>query len=62
MGDEDESIEQAVASRKERLQALKATQQLLNTPDDDVSAQADGTTNDDDEATEEEGIRYLTEA
>lgn len=35
MGDGDESIEEAVAARRERLRALKAAQQLLNTPDDD---------------------------
>ena len=56
MGGEDESIEQAVTSRKERLQALKAAQQLLSTPDDDVSSQADGTTNDDDQAAEEQYV------
>lgn len=34
MGDEEDSIEQAAATRRERLRALKAAQELLNTPDE----------------------------
>ncbi|KAL6549524.1 hypothetical protein OROHE_008641 [Orobanche hederae] len=34
-GGEGESIEAAAAARRERLGALKAAQELLNTPDDD---------------------------
>ncbi|GFP99091.1 coiled-coil domain-containing protein 12 [Phtheirospermum japonicum] len=34
MGGEEESIEAAAAARRERLKALKAAQELLNTPDD----------------------------
>ncbi|KAI3745729.1 hypothetical protein L6452_08135 [Arctium lappa] len=33
--DEEETIEQAAAARRERLRALKAAQQLLETPEDD---------------------------
>ncbi|GLU12766.1 hypothetical protein SLE2022_294250 [Rubroshorea leprosula] len=40
MAAEEDSIELAAASRRERLRALRAAQELLNTPDDD-SAQAD---------------------
>ncbi|XWS66187.1 hypothetical protein CRYUN_Cryun05aG0178500 [Craigia yunnanensis] len=40
MATEEESIEQAAVSRRERLRALKAAQELLNAPDED-SAQAD---------------------
>ncbi|XP_054787539.1 uncharacterized protein LOC129293549 [Prosopis cineraria] len=53
MGDEDDSIELAAASRRERLRALKAAQELMNTPDDD-SAQVDDKTNDEDGTTEEQ--------
>lgn len=35
MTTEDDSIDQAVAARRERLKALKAAQELLNTPDED---------------------------
>lgn len=35
-GGEEESIEAAATARKERLRALKAAQELLNTPDDDT--------------------------
>ncbi|GAB2217697.1 hypothetical protein Drorol1_Dr00000901 [Drosera rotundifolia] len=35
MGDEEDAIEQAVAERRERLRALRAAQELLNTPDED---------------------------
>ncbi|XP_075482670.1 uncharacterized protein LOC142522947 [Primulina tabacum] len=34
---EEESIEAAAAARRERLRALKAAQELLNTPDDDAA-------------------------
>ena len=36
MAAEDESIDQAVAARRERLRALRAAQELLNTPDEDA--------------------------
>ncbi|XP_075479586.1 uncharacterized protein LOC142520489 [Primulina tabacum] len=36
-GGEEESIEAAAASRRERIRALKAAQELLNTPDDNTS-------------------------
>ncbi|KAJ7970137.1 Coiled-coil domain-containing protein 12 [Quillaja saponaria] len=52
MGSDDDSIEQAVASRRERLQALKAAQELLNTPDED-SSQVQDKTNDENEPSEE---------
>lgn len=35
MTTEDDSIDQAVAARRERLKALKAAQELLNTQDED---------------------------
>ncbi|KAL6997293.1 hypothetical protein U1Q18_007418 [Sarracenia purpurea var. burkii] len=41
MSGEEESIEQAAAARRERLRALKAAQDLLNTPEDDSSVHAD---------------------
>ncbi|TQD94205.1 hypothetical protein C1H46_020157 [Malus baccata] len=44
MAAEEDSIEQAVAARQERLRALKAAQELLNTPDED-SAQVHDNTN-----------------
>ncbi|XVE75396.1 hypothetical protein DITRI_Ditri12bG0090900 [Diplodiscus trichospermus] len=47
MATEEESIEQAAASRRERLRALKAAQELLNAPDED-SAQAAGDKTDED--------------
>lgn len=34
MGEEEESIEQAAAVRRERLRALKAAQELLSAPED----------------------------
>lgn len=40
MGAEDDSIEQAVAARRERLRALRAAQELLNAPSEDSAAQA----------------------
>lgn len=36
-GQEVESIDSAVAARKERLKTLRAAQELLNTPDDDAA-------------------------
>ncbi|KAK3415088.1 coiled-coil domain-containing protein 12-like [Eucalyptus grandis] len=61
MGEEDDSIEQAVAARRERLRALRAAQELLNAPSEDSAAQADGKSdgenendeNDEDDAQEE---------
>ncbi|KAL9255877.1 Coiled-coil domain-containing protein [Drosera capensis] len=44
MGAEEDSIEQVVAERRERLRALRAAQELLNTPDEDV-AQAENKDN-----------------
>ncbi|XP_050377605.1 uncharacterized protein LOC126794856 isoform X1 [Argentina anserina] len=41
MAAEEESLEEIVAARKERLRALKAAQQLLNTPDEDDQNQPD---------------------
>ncbi|KAA8549645.1 hypothetical protein F0562_001337 [Nyssa sinensis] len=51
MSGEEESIEQAAAARRERLRALKAAQELLNTPDEnsvqleDKPEDANGTNN-----------------
>lgn len=44
MGSEEEEagVEQAAAARRERLRALKAAQELLDTPDDENSVQAQG--------------------
>ncbi|XWS07982.1 hypothetical protein CRYUN_Cryun41cG0037800 [Craigia yunnanensis] len=50
MATEEESIEQAAASRRERLRALKAAQELLNAPDDDSAQAAENQT---DETNEE---------
>ncbi|XP_011035412.1 PREDICTED: coiled-coil domain-containing protein 12 [Populus euphratica] len=50
--EEEESIEQAAAARRERLKALKAAQELLNTPDADSAKTADDD-DDDDEAAQE---------
>nr|GMD37870.1 coiled-coil domain-containing protein 12 [Ipomoea batatas] len=47
MGSEDESsIEAAAAARRERLKALRAAQELLETPDDDKEASQDQEEND----------------
>ncbi|KAA3453389.1 coiled-coil domain-containing protein 12 [Gossypium australe] len=46
MATEEESIEQAAASRRERLKALKAAQELLNAPDEDSSQAAENQTDD----------------
>ena len=52
MAAEEDSIEQAAAARRERLRALKAAQELLNTPDED-SAQVEHKTNDENGTNEE---------
>ncbi|KAK9925639.1 hypothetical protein M0R45_022910 [Rubus argutus] len=52
MAAEGDSIEEVVAARQERLRALKAAKELLNTPDED-SAQVDNNTTDDNEISEE---------
>ncbi|XP_059647229.1 uncharacterized protein LOC132293679 isoform X2 [Cornus florida] len=46
MSSEEESIEQAAAARRERLRALRAAQDLLNTPDEDSGQVEDNGTND----------------
>ncbi|KAE8701531.1 Cwf18 isoform 2 [Hibiscus syriacus] len=51
MATEEESIEQAAASRRERLKALKAAQELLNAPDEDSVQAAENQT---DETNEED--------
>jgi len=45
MGAEEDPIQQAAAARRERLRALKAAQELLNTPDEDF-AQVEHESND----------------
>ncbi|XP_022744673.1 coiled-coil domain-containing protein 12-like [Durio zibethinus] len=50
MATEEETIEQAAASRRERLKALKAAQELLNAPDEDSVQPAEDKT---DETNEE---------
>lgn len=52
MAAEEDSIEQAAAARRERLRALKAAQELLNTPDED-SGQVEYKTNDENGTNEE---------
>lgn len=52
MATEEESVEQAAATRRERLRALKAAQELLNTPEEG-SAQVTNNGNDANEADEE---------
>lgn len=52
MAAEEDSIEQAAAARRERLRALKAAQELLNTPDED-SAQVEYKANDENGTNEE---------
>ena len=52
MASEDGSIEQAAAARQEMLRALRAAQELLNTPDED-SVQAEDKKNDQKENGEE---------
>ncbi|GKV05404.1 hypothetical protein SLEP1_g17421 [Rubroshorea leprosula] len=46
MATDEESIEQAVAARREKLRVLKAAQELLNTPDDDSAQRDDNGTTD----------------
>jgi len=46
MSGEEESIEQAAAARRERLRALRAAQELLNTPDEDSGHVEDSGNND----------------
>ncbi|XP_010248829.1 PREDICTED: coiled-coil domain-containing protein 12 isoform X2 [Nelumbo nucifera] len=41
MTTEEDSIEQAAAARRERLKALRAAQDLLNTPDEDSTQKED---------------------
>ncbi|XP_042062497.1 coiled-coil domain-containing protein 12-like [Salvia splendens] len=38
-GGDDESLDAAAAARRERLRALRAAQELLNTPDDDAASE-----------------------
>ncbi|XP_008240328.1 PREDICTED: coiled-coil domain-containing protein 12 [Prunus mume] len=52
MAAEGDSIEQVVAARQERLRALKAAQELLNTPDEDSSL-VDSNADEDNETSEE---------
>ncbi|VVA21338.1 PREDICTED: coiled-coil [Prunus dulcis] len=52
MAAEEDSIEQVVAARQERLRALKAAQELLNTPDEDSSL-VDSNADEDNETSEE---------
>lgn len=41
MATEEDSIEQAAVARRERLRALKAAQELMETPDDDTQTAKD---------------------
>lgn len=50
MGEEADSIEEAVAARKERLRALRAAQELSSAPDDDASDHENENQNGDDDA------------
>ena len=52
MGAEEDAIEQAAAARRERLRALKAAQELLNTPDEG-GAQHEHESNDENGTNEE---------
>lgn len=58
MGSEDESIEQAVASRRERLLALRAAQELSNAPEAETEAEpeANDNNNGDDQGPEAPGV------
>ncbi|KAK2655191.1 hypothetical protein Ddye_008243 [Dipteronia dyeriana] len=56
---EEDSIEQAAAVRRERLRALKAAQELLNTPDDDSTQPRNKTNDDDDEEVDEENNQNM---
>lgn len=53
-GGGEESIEAVVAARQERLRALKAAQELLNTPDADADADAENDKNNQEQQEEEE--------
>ncbi|GMH08520.1 hypothetical protein Nepgr_010360 [Nepenthes gracilis] len=55
MAAEEDSIEQVVAARRERLRALKEAQELLMTPDED-SAQAESKAENTDAAGEENSL------
>ncbi|XP_059455596.1 uncharacterized protein LOC132185821 [Corylus avellana] len=55
MGAEEDSIEQAAAARRERLRALKAAQELLNTPDEGA-AQHERESNDENGTNEENNL------
>lgn len=55
MAAEEDSIEQAAAARRERLRALKAAQELLNTPDED-STQVEYKANDENGTNEEKWV------
>ncbi|KAI4347384.1 hypothetical protein L6164_008200 [Bauhinia variegata] len=57
MASEDDSIEQAVASRRDRLRALKDAQELMNNSDDGPAQVQDNNTNDDNE-TDEEQLKF----
>ncbi|KAG2664288.1 hypothetical protein I3843_16G072200 [Carya illinoinensis] len=48
MAAEEDSIEQAAAARRDRLRALKAAQELLNTPDKDSAQAAENGTSEED--------------
>ncbi|XP_027366241.1 coiled-coil domain-containing protein 12 [Abrus precatorius] len=55
MGSEDESIEQAVASRRERLLALRAAQELSNAPEPEPEPKDNNDDEDEDEEQEGKG-------
>ncbi|WRX11648.1 Plant organelle RNA recognition domain - like 3 [Theobroma cacao] len=59
MATEEESIEQAAASRRERLRALKAAQELLSTPDEDSAQAAEDKTNETDEEKYTQNHNYV---
>ncbi|KAG6625138.1 coiled-coil domain-containing protein 12 isoform X1 [Carya illinoinensis] len=48
MAAEEDSIEQAAVARRDRLRALKAAQELLNTPDKDSAQAAENGTSEED--------------
>lgn len=56
--EEEDSIEQLAAARRERLKALKAAHQLLNTPDDDDSTQPRNETNEDDDEETNQNMKF----
>ncbi|GAB2294471.1 hypothetical protein Dimus_028677, partial [Dionaea muscipula] len=55
MAAEEDSIEQAAATRRERLRALRAAQELMNTPDEDTN-QAESKKDKEDAMDEEEAL------